>query len=96
MVEKLFPAVKRRSKLKLFSDFSVDKPTWIQTLKNKFSQVHKNFQVLDSRIRARGCKAVARMQRRKVAQHLSKLSKSQRVRLRRANAATKKRSLLKT
>lgn len=35
-IYKLFSAAKRRSKLKLLSDFAVDKPTWIQTLKNKF------------------------------------------------------------
>lgn len=36
LIDKRFSAVRCLSKLKLLSDFAVDMPIWIQTLKNKF------------------------------------------------------------
>lgn len=96
LIDKLFSAVKRRSKLNFLSYFAVEKPTRIQTLKNRLPQLRKIFQMLDSRIRARKCVAEARVQRRKVGQHLLKLSRTQNACLRKANATSKKRSFHRT
>lgn len=82
--------------MKILLDFVVDKNTKIQTLESKFSQASKILRMLDSRIKARGCKAETRVQHKNVAQFLPKISKSQWACLRKTKAAEKKRSLQKT
>lgn len=80
--DKLFPAAKRRSKMRKLLNLAVDKPTWIQTMKNEFSRASEILLLLDCRIRARECKAGSKAKRRKVVQHLSKVSISQKADLR--------------
>lgn len=89
LIDKLFPAAKRRSKTNIVLDLVVEKPSWKQTLKNKFPQTSKELEMLVYKARERGLRGAAWVQRRRVIQHLSKISKSQRAYLRKKNSVAK-------
>lgn len=91
-IEKLYPAVKRRLKMKILLGFAVDKHTWIQTLKHMFPQFSKYLHMPISRIRTRGGKLGASLQRRRVAQPLPNVMKSPRARLKFVTEAAIKKS----
>lgn len=96
LIDKLSPAAKHQSILLVLLHLNVYKATWMQTLEIKFLQNSIVHQMLDCRIWARGCKTGATLQRKKIALKLPNISNSQRDCSRKANAALKKKSLLKT
>lgn len=76
--------------MKRILKLALDKPTRLQTMKYKFRQTNKSFQMLHSRIRARGSEAGAIMQRKRVGKCLSKIPMTQRARLRESKCSSKK------
>lgn len=90
LIYRVFPAFPCLSSMGTLLDFAVNKPLWIQTLRNEFLQSIRIFQTLAFRIGERGYKPDTRAQCRKVARYLSKVSKKQRARLEKTNTAVKK------
>lgn len=64
-MDKLFPQMLYSLKNRIEIDFAIHELTWIQTLKNRYSYVENILNLLDSRIRFRGCKGGARVQSKK-------------------------------